>query len=122
MSLLKNLIEAVISIFISNFPRWIEKSFNKIPNEVVKEIESVIKLVDAWKDNPAIDAITALIPGHWDDDLVEFVRDLLMFYEASSAEDKHVASSKIVQQITGTSFGQAAITTEVVWQKLNKLK
>lgn len=127
------IIAAVLDVFISNFPEFIHRLFNKIPDELREKIEVIIEVVgniNKFVQSPTADFLTAVIPGNVDDEFKEWLRANLpkVFthlgtydkFREQSGPELHSIASLLTKELTGTSFGQAAITAEVVYQKLKK--
>lgn len=60
--------------FIKGIRNFFRKLFSKLPNELKKAVEFGVEITNKIKEfdanNPGlVDVLTAIIPGHWDDDL-----------------------------------------------------
>ncbi|HMI03745.1 MAG TPA: hypothetical protein VK541_14775 [Pedobacter sp.] len=135
MSIL-DFLKGVLRLFIDNFPAFVKRLFNKIPDELRNQLQVIIQVVENIKqfvDSPGADILTSLIPGTADDKLKEWLRKVLpeildhlgMITDAglklsedpdTKAAQLHSVATILNRKLTGASFGQAAITTEVVYQ------
>ena len=125
---LGQIIEDLLSVFKNKWPDFVAKLFNKIPNELKEKISIGIAIVENIKkfiDSPVTDILSAIIPGDLDDKIKERLRDILpiilekynIIYESRlNPESSHLIATTINQDLTGLSFGQSALTTEVVYQ------
>ena len=123
------IIAAVISVFKENFTDFVKKLYRKIPDDLQDKIGIIIQVVDNidWIiKSPAGDVIVDIIPGNIDDEFREWLLDnipkAMAVVEGLELKgyDKHTIASLLTKQLTGVSFGQAAITTEVVYQNVKK--
>lgn len=137
MSIL-DFLKGVLSLFIDNFPAFVKRLFSKIPGDLRKEFLVIVQVVENIKlfvDSPAADYLTAVIPGTADDKLKDWLRKALpkLLENLGYLNDKliilsdnndikaaqlHSIAVLLNKELTGTSFGQAAITTEVVYQNV----
>jgi len=135
MSIL-DFLKGALSLFISNFPAFVKKLFSKIPDQLKSELAIIIQVVTNIKnfvDSPAADFLTAVIPGTADDKIKEWLRKVLPVVleqlgylngqvvtlsdnQDIKAAQLHGIATILNKQLTGSTFGQAAITTEVVYQ------
>jgi len=127
-SWLGKILASILGLFASKWPEFVGKLFTKIPDEVKEKVSLAVKIVNSIKDfleSPTADLITAIIPGETDDNIKEWLRvflpKLLERYNvinqsSLSAEASHLIATNITQELTGLSFGQSALTTEVVYQ------
>lgn len=127
-SWLGKILAGIIELFASNWQSFAAKLFNKIPDELKEKISIGIIIVENIKkfiESPAADFVTAIIPGDLDDKIKEKLRFILPIiwekYNIISqnklkAEESHIIATTINKEITGLSFGQTALTTEVVYQ------
>ncbi len=133
---LLDFLKGVLSLFIDNFPAFVKRLFGKIPSELKEKFAVIINVVENIKhfvDSPATDLLTTVIPGTADDKLKEWLRKALpklleqLGYLQNDiltlSSDKDIKSAQLHsiavllnKELTGSSFGQAAITTEVVYQ------
>lgn len=125
---LGSVLAAIISVFASNWESFTAKAYKKIPDELKEKVSLAVVIVENIKkfiDSPVADAITAIIPGTVDDQIKEklrvFLPVLLDKYNALNQESlkpdaSHIIATEITQELTGLSFGQSALTTEVVYQ------
>lgn len=120
-------------MFISNFPEFIRKTFKKIPDDIREKIEVIIETVgniNKFVQSPGAEFITSVIPGHIDDDFKNWLREklpIVLTYlgtygnpQSLTGPELHTIASILTKELTGTTYGQAAITTEVIYQELNK--
>lgn len=127
-SWLGKILASILGLFASKWPEFVGKLFTKIPDEVKEKVSLAVKIVNSIKlflESPTADLITAIIPGETDDNIKEWLRvflpKLLERYNvinqsSLSAEASHLIATNITQELTGLSFGQSALTTEVVYQ------
>lgn len=129
-------LKGVLRLFIDNFPAFVKRLFSKIPDELKDQLKVIIQVVENLKqfvNSPAADVLTVIIPGTADDKLKEWLRKVLpevldhmgMITDAgivlshdpdTKAAQLHSVATILNRKLTGASFGQAAITTEVVYQ------
>ncbi|SMC45567.1 hypothetical protein [Pedobacter africanus] len=120
------IIAAILSVFASNWQSFVAKLWTKVPADLQSKIKIGVEVVELFKNlvnSPTADVITAIIPGHYDDDIKEWLRDLLERidldkYLPSEAGHLHLLATYINKEATGLSFGQASLTTEVAYQNL----
>jgi len=122
------ILASILGLFASKWPEFVGKLFTKIPDEVKEKVSLAVKIVNSIKvflESPTADLITAIIPGETDDNIKEWLRvflpKLLERYNvinqsSLSPEASHLIATNITQELTGLSFGQSALTTEVVYQ------
>lgn len=127
-SWLGKILASILGLFASKWPEFVGKLFTKIPDEVKEKVSLAVKIVNSIKvflESPTADLITAIIPGETDDNIKEWLRvflpKLLERYNvinqsSLSPEASHLIATNITQELTGLSFGQSALTTEVVYQ------
>lgn len=135
MSIL-SFLKGILSLFINNFPAFVKRLFDKIPDELKEQLAIIIKVVENIKifvDSPAADFITTVIPGTADDKFKDWLKAVLpevleklgvlnnQVITLSSDQDTrsaqlHSIGAILNKKLTETSFGQASITTEVVYQ------
>lgn len=125
---LGKILASILGLFASKWPEFVGKLFTKIPDEVKEKVSLAVKIVNSIKvflESPTADLITAIIPGETDDNIKEWLRvflpKLLERYNvinqsSLSPEASHLIATNITQELTGLSFGQSALTTEVVYQ------
>lgn len=125
------LLAEIISVFVSKWPSFVKKTYNKIPDELKEKVSIGIKIVEhmkTWMGGDFAKFITHVIPGELDE---EIRLKLIDFFDKVLAIDKevnylgtfdlkashaHSIASEINHEITGLPFGQAALTTEIVYQ------
>ena len=123
----------IISIFISNWPKFVANLWPKVPKELQEKVSIVIKVVENIKnfvDSPLADLIVLAIPGDADEEirkkLSELLEQVLHRWNETGIEDKinpvylHGLGATLTSELTGMSFGQSAITTEVAYQAFKK--
>lgn len=135
MSIL-SFLKGVLSLFIDNFPKFVEKLFSKIPGDLKKPLQVIIDLVNNLKyfiDSPLSDVITSIIPGTADDKLKKWLSDklpeileglnLLKDGVITLSEDPGIKGDQLAdiatglaRQLTDMPAGQARITVEVMYQ------
>lgn len=136
MSALLNFLKGVLTLFISNFPAFIDRLFKKIPAKLSKEVQLIINVVNVIKlyvDSELADVITAAIPSDVDDKIKEWLRKALpvILKELNMVKDGKVIlsvesdikgaqlrsiASVLTQQYTNMPADQAAITSAVVYR------
>jgi hypothetical protein len=127
-TILGKVLEAILSIFKENWIGFVAKLWKKIPSDLQEKVLIAIKIVDNLKkfvDSEEADRLTAVIPGELDDALKDFLRKILKDYKISEydlnfASHAHTTATIITQELTGLSFGQSALTTEVAYQAWKK--
>ena len=135
MSIL-DFLKGVLTLFISNFPKFTEKLFGKIPVDLKNQLDPIIKLVNNLKfyiDHPLASVITSIIPGTSDDKLREWLHDKLpeVLTRLNLLKDGVITLSNdpksrgdqlgdiaagLARELTGMPSGQARITVEVIYQ------
>ncbi|MES2593160.1 MAG: hypothetical protein V4608_14860 [Bacteroidota bacterium] len=131
-SWLGKILASILGLFASKWPEFVAKLFTKIPDEVKEKVSLAVKIVQnikAFIDSPAADLITSVIPGNVDDNIKIWLRKVLPVIlekyhldggSALSPEESHSIATNITQELTGLSFGQSALTTEVVYQSMKE--
>lgn len=131
-SWLGKILASIIELFASNWESFAVKLFKKIPDELKEKISIGIVIVENIKkfiESPAADFLTAIIPGDLDDKIKDKLRFILpVIWERYNlanqtklkAEASHIIATNINKEITGLSFGQTALTTEVAYQAFKK--
>ena len=121
-------LQAIISLFEAGWEKFVGKAYNKIPDELKEKVSLAVKIVESIKvfiESPTADILTAIIPTTIDDELKVWLRKVLPIildkYKVISQskltpEASHLIATNITQELTGLKFGQAALTTEVVFQ------
>lgn len=125
------ILAAIISVFAENWQSFVAKLFNKIPDELKAKISIgiyVVNQVKTWLDGDIAKFLTHVIPGDLDEEirlnLIEVLNNVLKIsnetvgiggFNLNSAQS-HALASEINQGLTGLSFGQSALTTEVIYQ------
>lgn len=133
----RELIQDLLSAFKRTFADWAKRLWKRsVPDEIKPEVALIVKVVEnikAFVESPGIDMITAVIPGDWDDEAVALLRRLLrgIFHE-EGLDDKPTSeltrgqlqtiASELTARYLDMPYGQAAITTEVGFQNLVRLK
>lgn len=125
------ILASIISVFASNWKSFVAKLFNKIPDELKEKISIGILVVEnlkTWLGGDIAKFITHVIPGELDEEIRLKLIDLLDKVMAIdkeidylgkfdlNASKSHSIASEINTELTGLSFGQAALTTEIVYQ------
>lgn len=121
---LGKIIASILEVFKSNFPEFIKKIYNKIPDDLKFKLSAIVQVVENIKtfvDSPTADLITEIIPGDLDDDLKDWLRKVLpaileKYKDISGAGYYHLVATELTSDLTGASFGQSAITIEAVYQ------
>lgn len=129
---LGKILASIIELFASNWESFAAKLFKKIPHSLKEKIIIGIVIVENIKkfiESPAADFLTAIIPGDLDDKIKDKLRFILpVIWERYNlanqtklkAEASHIIATNINKEITGLSFGQTALTTEVAYQNFKK--
>jgi len=127
---LGKVLASILGLFASKWPEFVAKLFTKIPDEVKEKVSLAVKIVNSIKvfiESPTADLITAIIPGDTDDKIKVWLRIFLpkllekynvLNQSTLTPESSHLIATNITQELTGLSFGQSALTTEVVYQNL----
>jgi len=129
-TILGKVVEAILSVFKSNWIDFIAKLWKKVPDELKVQLIDIVQIVNRIKtyvDSPAIDLITFAIPGDADDKAVAWLRKVLGQITSElrlldiptseySASDLHNIATRLTQEITGLKYGQAAVTIENAFQ------
>lgn len=125
---LGQIIADLLETFKTKWPDFFVKIFKKIPDELKDKIAIGIVIVERIKvfiESPVADFVTAIIPGDLDDKIKERLRIILPIilerYNVANQskltpESSHLIATNINQDLTGLSFGQTALTTEIVYQ------
>jgi len=129
---LGKILASIIELFASNWESFAVKLFKKIPDELKEKISIGIVIVENIKkfiESPAADFLTAIIPGDLDDKIKDKLRFILpVIWERYNLanqtklkeEASHIIATNINKEITGLSFGQTVLTTEVAYQNFKK--
>lgn len=121
--------QAIIDVFAGNWQSFVAKLWNKVPDDVKEKVNVGIRVVELFKkfvESPTADFITAIIPGDLDDKLKEHLREWfekwpeLKDHDVNEPSHMHSLATIINKELTGLSFGQAALTTEVAYQNFKK--
>jgi len=118
------IIAAVLSVFISNWPSFVSKLWKKVPNDLQDKVTIGVRVVELLKsciDSPIADVITYIIPGELDDKIKDHLRAVLPVilekWESMSGEAiYHGIATEINSELTGMTYGQSALTTEVAYR------
>lgn len=142
------LIQDLLSAFKRTFGDWIKKIWNRsVPDEIKPEVALIIDIVERIKtfvDGPQMDLLVWCIPGTWDDkalawarergeDYTEWLRKTLgaIMVEENlidkpttdySRGDLQTIATEMTARTLDMPYGQAAITSEVGFQNLVRLK
>lgn len=122
------IIAAILSVFAENWQSFASKLWNKVPDELQDKVTIGVRIVEKLKDivnSPTADIITSLIPGDLDDKIQDYLKELLPKileqYGAITSVDarlSHNIATDINKDLTGLSYGQSALTTEIAYQNL----
>lgn len=122
------IIAAILSIFAENWETFVAKLWRKVPDELQDKVSIGVRIVENLKiaiNSPLADVVTSIIPGDLDDKLKDYLRILLpkileKYGSITSISNKtaHNIATDINQDLTGLSYGQAALTTEVAYNAL----
>lgn len=122
------LIESILDVFKRNFPEFVKALWKKVPDKLQDQIAIIIEVVsqiDKFVQSPVADVLTSIIPGTADDRLKEILRTslpvLLEKYKDLNNVAKHNIATELVEEYTGSDYGQSVITAEVAYQNLKKL-
>jgi len=122
------IIEAILSVFAENWQEFVGKLWRKVPTDLQDKVIIGVDVVNLFKNfvnSPTADIITAIIPGHYDDDIKKWLREFLERidldkYMPDDEGHLHLLATYINKEATGLSFGQASLTTEVAYQSTVK--
>jgi len=131
-TVLGKVLEAVFNLFKSNWPSFVAKLYDKVPDDVKAKVSIGIMIVEnvkTWLGGDTAKFITHVIPGDLDEktrlEAIEVLKKILditddvigqgQFINFNGAPS-HMMASDINKHLTGLSFGQSALTTEVVYQ------
>lgn len=131
---LGKIIADLLEVFKTNWPKFVASLWPKVPKELQEKVSLVIQIVEnvkAWVNSPTADFLVSVIPGDLDDDLLKFFRKWfnsseyavvvgLEEFKSLSNEHAHLLATCLTKDLTGLSFGQSAITTEVAYQAFKK--
>lgn len=122
------IIAAILSVFAENWETFVAKLWRKVPDELQDKVSIGVRIVENLKvviDSPMADVVTSIIPGDLDDKLKDYLRILLpkileKYGSITSISNKtaHNIATDINQDLTGLSYGQAALTTEVAYNAM----
>lgn len=122
-------IAAIVELFKENWQSFAAKLFNKVPDDLKEDISVGIRVVELFKkfvDSPTADLITAIIPGDLDDKLKVWLRGFLSEWHNlelfDMKEDAHklTLATTINKELTGLTFDQTVLTTQIVYNGLKK--
>lgn len=136
------IIAALLSVFINNWQSFAEKLWKKIPEDLQDKFTLGVKIVEnlkSWVGGPVGAFIVHVIPGDVDEKIREQLIKILhskFVNQAINTVDEpyvgnflgpdeklwHTIASDLNKEITGVSYGQSAITTEVAYQNFKKNK
>lgn len=128
-SWLGQIIADLLETFKSNWPKFVASLWPRVPKELQDKVSIVIRVVENIKnfvDSPAADFVTSVIPGDVDDKVKEWLRKVLadwkvkQDYILNDPGHLHLLATHLTSDLTGLSFGQSAITTEVAYQAFKK--
>jgi len=128
-SWLGQIIADLLEIFKKNWPKFVASLWPKVPKELQEKVSIVIRVVENIKnfvDSPAADFITSVVPGDVDDNIKVWLRKVLadwkvkQDYILNDPGHLHLLATHLTSDLTGLSFGQSAITTEVAYQNFKK--
>jgi len=125
-TLIGKALQWIFDQFEYNWPEFVAKLFTKIPKDVLEKVIIAVKTIEAikqWLASNKSKQVVDFIPGDWDNDLRDYLNEFLSEYDFSEVEklfpkDSHNIATTLTSELTGISFGQSALTTEVVYQKL----
>lgn len=125
------IIAALLSVFAQNWQSFVAKLWKKVPDELQDKVSIGVRIVEKIKDfvnSPTADFLTHLIPGDLDDKVQDYLKELLPKILAEygnitelneiSGKMAHNIATDINHAITGLSYGQTALTTEIAYQNL----
>lgn len=132
------IIVAILSVFASNWESFVAKLWKKIPEDLQDKFTIGIKVVEGiktWLGGPFGEFLVHVIPGDVDDK----VRDkLIEILNSKFIDPKNISNilngtvsdyklwqsiaADINKELTGISYGQSVITTEVAYQNFKKSK
>ena len=123
-TLIGKAIQWIFDQFKTNWPSFVAKLFTKIPKDVLDKVTFAVVVIEAikkWLASDKAQKIVDFIPGHYDDDLRDYANEFLAAYDFNDLlellpKDSHNIATTLTSELTGLSFGQSALTTEVVYQ------
>lgn len=130
-------LQAIWSLFKAKWPMFVARLWNKVPNDLQKEVMLGVKIAEnikTWLGGDMAKFITHVIPGDVDEEirlrLIKILNDIGLvdnaIYSGAFTDHKnrlwHNIATDINQHLTGMSFGQSAITTEVAYQAYKNSK
>lgn len=129
-TILGKVVEAILSVFKSNWIDFIANLWKKVPDELKDKLIDIVQVVNRIKeyvDSPAVDLITYAVPGSWDDETVAWLRKVLQEITGHlnikdkptseyTASDLHNIATLLTKEVTGLSYGQSAVTIENAFQ------
>lgn len=122
---LKVFVHKVLELFTRNWEGFFIKVWKKVPYSLQKELNIIVKVVEKFKDvidHPATDLLTEIIPGEADDRLKEWLRKVLpdllhkYYWDKKNPDTFHNIATHLTKELTGMSYGQAAVTIEMAYQ------
>jgi len=128
-SWLGQIIADLLEHFKKNWPKFVSSLWPKVPKELQDKVSIVIRVVENIKkfvDSPAADFLTTVIPGDIDDKVKVWLRKVLSEWKVkedyilNDPGHLHLLATHLTSDLTGLSFGQSAITTEVAYQAFKK--
>lgn len=127
------IIAAILSVFAENWQSFVAKLWKKVPDDLQDKVSIGVRIVEKIKDfvnSPTADFITSIIPGDLDDKIQDYLKVLLPKILAEygditkinevSGKLAHNIATDINQELTGLSYGQSALTTEVAYNNIIK--
>jgi len=132
-TIIGKLIEKIFGDFKENWPSFVAKMFRKVPDDVREKVSIGINIVEnikTWLGGSTADFITHIIPSDYDDELrvrlISLCSVILKLYEKVETVDKMKLeqseklsiAANINSSLTGFTFGQSAVTTEIVYNGL----
>lgn len=126
---LGQIIADLLETFKINWPKFVASLWPKVPKELQEKVSIVIRVVENIKnfvDSPAADFLTTVIPGDVDDKIKDWLRKVLVDFNVKDGYilndygHLHLIATHLTSDLTGLSFGQSAITTEVAYQAFKK--
>lgn len=119
-------IQWIFDQFKSNWPTFVAKLFTKIPKDILHKVTIAVLAVEGikkWLASDRAQKIVDFISGELDNDVRDFLNDFLDDFDFSEVidllpKDSHNIATTLTSELTDLSFGQSALTTEVVYQGL----
>lgn len=119
------LIEWVIDLFKRNWASFVNKNYDKIPEDIKEKISIIIQVVNKvneFAQSPIADVITNVIPGNVDDQFKEWLRKVLPIVLAKAGDvrigsQRAAITAELTKELTGMRLAQSMATSQFVYEK-----